>query len=274
MSLDALYRGVVIGNWLVFGGVVVEETPALLTFTTFIKEKFFEKRSRTGGVVWIRKREKIFESIGLVVLLLGLLLESQYEGAARSSEANARVASERTIVDLESRATAAEGKIAETKRDAAKATLEAERLKALVQWRNVTPQQTEQMAAELGKEKGTVTIAYFLGDPETELFAFEISRMISAVDERKVPSQWKGFIQGRTYSDRVAFGISIPGPENAQVTAIRRAFKAADIPFDTNDVPDPQPPIPVGNGLTWTPPPKEDALIMVWLRPPPIQLPP
>ncbi len=128
MSLEALYRGVVIGNWLVFGGVAIEETPALLTFTTFIKEKFVERRSRTGVVVWLKKREKVFESIGLVVLLSGLLVESQYEGAARSSEANARIASERIIVDLELRASDAEGRIADAKRSAASANRDAARL--------------------------------------------------------------------------------------------------------------------------------------------------
>jgi hypothetical protein len=66
------------------------------------------------------------------------------------------------------------------------------------------------------------------------------------------------------------FGIAIPGPENEQVTILRRAFSAAHIEFSTEHLPDETSPVAVGAGLNWTPAPKQDALILVGLKNPPL----
>ncbi len=155
-------------------------------------------------------------------------------------------------------------------REAEKAKAEQERLKQTVQWRTLTPEQISTLSIELRNTEGSVSIAYLSGDPETQMLSFNIWRAFEKINNESSSIKWSGFLETRVYNDKLIFGITIPGPETPQVIAIRRAFFAAGIPFSTSDVPEPSSPISIGLGLSYTPPPKRDALIMVGLRAPPL----
>lgn len=100
MSLEDTYSWIDWSSWAVIVGVAIEETPMLLTVTTFLKEKLAETRSRTGLIVWLRYREKWIESFGFLLLVIGLLFENRFQNAAQSKEADVRQASERIVVEL------------------------------------------------------------------------------------------------------------------------------------------------------------------------------
>ena len=140
--------------------------------------------------------------------------------------------------------------------ETARAELETERVKQTVQWRIISQKQIDIMRSELAKASGSFTLAFLLGDPETQLFALQITRAFTDPDKQVSLMQWKGLLESRTYPDRVLFGLIVPGSENSQVIAVRKALTAAGIPFSTDDIPDPPPLISVGDGLTYTPGPK------------------
>jgi len=165
----------------------------------------------------------------------------------------------------------AEQKIAVANSIAETARLEQERLKQLVKWRTVLPDDMKALVAELAKGSGEIDIAFAPSDPESEYFAFKIigNDGFAAVNDSGGAIKWRVYLRP-WISNAMFFGIAIPGPENAQINLLRRAFSAAHIKFSTEMPPDEVPPIKLGAGLAYTPPPQHDALIVVGLRNPPL----
>ena len=65
-------------------------------------------------------------------------------------------------------------KIAEANEGAEKARLEQERLKQLVAWRTISPENMKVLVAELAKGSGEIDLAFTPSDPKSEYFAFRI----------------------------------------------------------------------------------------------------
>lgn len=169
-------------------------------------------------------------------------------------------------------ATAAEANesAAQANERAENAHLEQERLKQIVKWRTIDPADLNALIAELVKGSGEIDLGYIPGDPESEYFALKIiGDAFIAANRSSDTLKWRVHLRG-WHSSAMFFGIAIPGPENEQVTILRRAFSAARIEFSTEDLPDETSPVSIGTGLSWTPAPKHDALILVGLKNPPI----
>lgn len=164
-----------------------------------------------------------------------------------------------------------EKKISEANERAEDARLEQERLKQLVKWRTVSPEDMKVLTTELAKGGGEIDIAFAPSDPESEYFALKIigNDGFAAVNNSSGVLKWRVYLHPWT-SHGMFFGIAIPGPENDQVKFLRRAFSAAHIDFSTENPPEEVSPVTIGTGLTYTPPPKHEALIVIGLKKPPL----
>ena len=210
------------------------------------------------------------EIIGIVVLAFLVIAEvASYRYGARKDDlaSKQQEATDQRHDEEMARlhlATAAANERAENAR------LEQERLKQIVNWRTINPTDLNVLITELENGNGEIDLAYIPGDPESEYFALKIiGDAFIAANKTSDVLKWHVYLR-RWNSDTMFFGIAIPGPDNAQVTILRRAFSAAHIEFTTENAPDEIPPMPIGAGLSWTPAAKHDALIFVGLKSPPL----
>jgi hypothetical protein len=173
--------------------------------------------------------------------------------------------------DADAKAESFRLQIAEANERAETARLEQEKLKQLVQWRTIDPANMKVLIAELAKGSGEIDIAFAPSDPETEYFALKIigEDAFSAANDSGSGLKWHVYLR-QWITNGMFFGIAIPGPENNEVKFLRHAFSAAHIEFSTGNPPEEVPPINLGGGLKFAPPPKHDALIVIGLRKPPL----
>jgi hypothetical protein len=203
----------------------------------------------------------------IALILLGVMEVASHRAAQRKDELTERQQTETQHRHDEEIArlhleTAAANERAENAR------LEQERLKQIVKWRTIDPADLTALVGEISKGSGQIDLAYIPGDPESQYFALKIiGDAFIAVNKSSDVLKWHVYLR-RWFSDAMFFGVAIPGPENEQVLTLRRAFSAAHIEFFTENLPNETPPVTLGNGLNWTPPPKHDALILVGLRNP------
>lgn len=164
-----------------------------------------------------------------------------------------------------------EAKITAANEGAENARVEQERLKQLVRWRTITPEDMKILTAELAKGGGEIDLAFAPGDPESEYFALKIigNDGVAAVNNSSGIRKWHVYLRPWT-SNGMFFGVAIPGPENNQVKFLRHAFSAAHIEFSTENPPEEVSPITLGSGLAYTPAPKHEALIVIGLKKPPL----
>lgn len=164
----------------------------------------------------------------------------------------------------------ANARAAEATERAENARLEQEKLKQLVKWRTIEPEDMKTLIAELAKGGGEIDVAFAPSDPESEYFALAvIGGAFRTANESTGVLKWHLYLRP-WISTGMFFGIAIPGPENDQVKFLRNAFSEAHVEFSTGPLPDESPPIAVGSGLAFTPAPKHEALIVVGLRKPPL----
>lgn len=175
---------------------------------------------------------------------------------AATAKANAATATERTAA-LETEAAQAKARAAALENEAAQARLEQERLKAIVAWRTLTPEALNTLTESLRKDpKGSVVLAYTANDPEALYVVIQLGKAFENA------TGWDLGLDARTYPDRLYWGIYLPG-ESDLVKHLRAAFTAANIPFSTDNIPDP----PMRFGPPLTP---DKALIFVGSKRPPI----
>ena len=155
---------------------------------------------------------------------------------------------------------------AQLENETAKATLEQERLKAIVQWRSLTEPQGIAMAETLLAAHGTVTIAYLLNDPEAMWFGMTIEKMFAAANEHSTTGKWQLSIEPRMYSEQIVFGISIFGKSGKPLDTVRNAFRAAHVPFN-EDVVSPTK-VTIGAMTTTSAAPTTDVIVMIGSRRP------
>ena len=161
--------------------------------------------------------------------------------------------------------------IAQLENSTARAREETEKIRALVRWRTISPDDAKALLTELSKGGGEIDMAFVPSDPESKYFALKIigNDGFSAVNDASGIIKWRVHLRPSA-SNGMFFGIAIPGPENDQVKFLRHAFSAAHIEFSTGDPPEEVSPIAVGQGLVYTPPPKHEALIVIGLKQPPL----
>jgi hypothetical protein len=123
-------------------------------------------------------------------------------------------------------------------KDAELARLEQERLKALVTWREITPEQREILISHLESQGGEVTIGYAQNDPEAFAFGALISHVFGLINEKHSKIIWNVSPNPlpRIYNNIMYFDLFISDPENATTKVLREAFSAAHIEFRTTDV--------------------------------------
>jgi hypothetical protein len=141
------------------------------------------------------------------------------------------------------------------KADAAEARLQQERIKAQLSWRVLTPDIVARMLPSLSGNPGLVLLAYTNNDPEALGLAIQFSRLFAQAG-------WAVRAEGRTYADRLIFGIVIPDA-TADTDRLRAACTAGGITFTTDPVPVP---LVTYNATVGGPSP---ALLMIGSKPPP-----
>jgi hypothetical protein len=206
----------------------------------------------------------MFVGAGLGVLGLGAALASSFVlwWASGTAQEALRESQDKLALAMKT----AEIEIARAKEETAKARLEQEKLKAVVQWRLLSQVQGEALVNSLVKAHGTVTIAYVQNEPEAMWFGMVIERMFGAANQHIQGAKWKLSLQPRMYSDRIIFGVAIFGKEGNALKAVKDGFKAAQVPFNEDAVPTPV--LQIGAMTTTMAEPNTDVVIMVGSRRP------
>lgn len=180
----------------------------------------------------------VLPKIGFLVLVMGLAGEVLFQSKIESADTALRIEAEITVARLQTEARKAESQIADAKKETELSRLETARVEASVAWRRIEPYRFQKMVIALSGEQHSVTIAYTENDPEALAFAAQIAQAFDqAPNVFESHKAWSVLPDPRIYSDHVAFGVSIPGPNDGATKVIREAFKIASIQFDTRDVP-------------------------------------
>jgi len=154
--------------------------------------------------------------------------------------------------------------VADAQEAAADAQAQEKRLRITVTWRSFTLFGLTRLANLLASGAGgSVTIAWQQGDVESTMFALQIIDAFKLAN--KQTPKWKIDLQPRLSYAAVAFGMFVPGPDNASVSQIRGAFTAIGLPFSTS--PAPYAGTQVGGIFVGAPALTTNALIMVGAKP-------
>lgn len=118
---------------------------------------------------------------------------------------------------------------AELERDAAVARLQTEQIKQVVAWRVIPPEKVIKLRESLAAKPGRVNLRFTNGDAEALFLAIQISRILTDAGWQVAP--------GSENSNALLFGLHLPEPLNEDMTSLRSAFTAVEIPFSTQGVP-------------------------------------
>lgn len=113
---------------------------------------------------------------------------------------------------------------------AMQAALEAEKLKARLAWRELTPEAASDLVRHLFQHKGSITLQTMSGDSEALEYAFDFSKVFKSAG-------WNVGAEGRTFGQTLVVGLHIPDGNSPFVQIVRDAFIASGIPFETSPVP-------------------------------------
>jgi hypothetical protein len=109
----------------------------------------------------------------------------------------------------------------------AEANLETEKIKALVQWRAITPEMRNQLLSALAQTRYNIVVEY-VDDPEAIYFAMQFVEIFKEAG-------WAVTRKQNTYFDTV-FNLYITAPKNNATTLICKALAYAKIDFSTESV--------------------------------------
>lgn len=115
---------------------------------------------------------------------------------------------------------------AELEKEAANAKWEAEKLKALVAWRIISPEMQLKLKPVLAAKPGAVNIKYTDGDPEAMYTAMQFFKIFNE-------AHWNIGFGSISFGDGLVFGLMIPDGGGADIATLRAAFTAADLKFGT-----------------------------------------
>jgi hypothetical protein len=119
---------------------------------------------------------------------------------------------------------------AESEKEAANAQLETEKIKSVVAWRVIPPENSAQLEKSLSAKPGSVNLRYTDGDPEALYLAIQISHILSKANWQIAPGAVKP-------SNAILFGISLPDASGIDAQTLRNAFSAAKVEFSTDALP-------------------------------------
>ena len=114
--------------------------------------------------------------------------------------------------------------------EAAAARLETERLKQVVAWRIIPPDDEVKLEKVLSGKPGKVNLRYTDGDPEALFLAIQISRILGRAKWQVAPGSEK-------FANAIQFGIALPDSAGEDAGTLRAAFVAAKISFSTGPLP-------------------------------------
>ena len=116
---------------------------------------------------------------------------------------------------------------AELEKEAANAKLETEKIKSVVAWRVLTPEESLKLEQVLSTKPGSVNLRYTDGDPEALFLAIQISEILTKAKWQFAPGAFKP-------ANAIVFGIELPDADGTDAQTLRGAFSTAKIPFSTN----------------------------------------
>jgi hypothetical protein len=119
---------------------------------------------------------------------------------------------------------------AELEKEAANARLETEKLKKVVAWRVIPPEDVSILEKDLVAKPGSVNLRYTDGDPEALFLAIQISQILNKAGWHVAPGAVK-------FGNAIVFGIDLPDASSADAQTLRTAFSTAKMPFSTNALP-------------------------------------
>jgi hypothetical protein len=143
---------------------------------------------------------------------------------ARASVAEANATAAKAIEN----AANANARAAQLEKDAANVRLEQERLKQAVSWHLFTQEEADKLIAALKSVPLTVTnsveIVSIAGDAQSDLLGKQLATIFRT-------ALWTVWLSSMSFDSPP--GIQISEPPNETTSAIRDAFRAANIPFGT-----------------------------------------
>jgi hypothetical protein len=248
-------------NWILIGALLVGVAATYaIVVSGNLKEAALKRQLADAGsaAASATERASALEAEAANARERTAALEKESEGARKAiAEANASgEAAKAEAAKANAEIAIAKQQTAALENEAAQARLDQERLKAVVAWRILTPDTINHLAAGLGDPKGTALLGYTANDPEALYLVIQISKAFEAA------KGWALGVDARTYPDRLLWGIFIPG-DGALVEHVRAAFKAANIPFSTEAIP--EPPMRFGPQIT-----ADTVLIFIGSKQPPI----
>lgn len=214
LPLASLYFWLDVAARAVIIGVVVEEAP-------FVVDIFKFGRVCVSDGFWyavriaLQHRRRIFESIGFVVLVFGLLFESIFQTLVRNVEADLRLRDEKTIAALNH----------ETEMlRSSNLALEQE-----VRPRGLTGKEVSDIKAALAPFKGqSVKVQSYLGDTEGHILLYALSHALSVAGMKVDVAYWMPDL-----SPKMAFllGVEVDAPiaDAGLAAALQGALAATSV---------------------------------------------
>jgi hypothetical protein len=148
-----------------------------------------------------------------------------------SAEANAKAEGFRLdIAKSNAAAVQAQAQVATATAGAEAAKLETEKLKAVVTWRTIPPENAAALEKVLSGKPGSVNLRYTDGDPESLFLAIQISQILGRAKWQVAPGAEK-------FANAIEFGISLPDSLGTDAQTLRSGFNAAKVPFSTGPLP-------------------------------------
>jgi hypothetical protein len=118
-------------------------------------------------------------------------------------------------------------------RDAAKANLEQERLRAELAWWTIGQNQAAAMMARLRAQPGRIVVEFLQNDLEAQEYAKQFVQVFSA-------SGWQAYTRPFHSQQAAIEGLRVPNSSSVETAIIRSALTTAGIVFRT-DMPTPPP---------------------------------
>lgn len=213
LSLDSLYRWLDVAAWAVVAGVIIEEVPFFTDVYRLLRVCLFDGFGPAFRIA-ARHRRRIFESVGFLLLVIGLVYETQLGTDVKNAEASLRLQDEKAVADANVRA--------------AKAQLELARLEAT---RLITPTQQRTIAHLLADApKGPFSVVYPMTDSsDAEDFADSIKQTLSKAGYTIVepPPAYKSILSWSAPGAFLVVNDLASAPPRA--AAIQRAFAKVGI---------------------------------------------
>jgi hypothetical protein len=164
--------------------------------------------------------------IGVLALFLSLI--SAYVLYRVADIAQSELQSKTSTLGVE--ISSARERAATLEKEAADARSETERLKQVVAWRIISPENASKLEKLLALKPGSVNVRYTDGDPEALYLAMQLIDILKKAKWHAALGAWK-------FSDTLVFGCRIPNPATRQTKILRAAFTDANIEFSTEDMP-------------------------------------